>query len=288
MDVILATCRKRAELTPSDGLLAEALIRRGASVRAAPWDAVPPGRDGDRVVCIRSTWDYHRRPEDFREWISRFGDVPGTLWNPPATVLWNMDKVYLRELQGLGIPIPPTRWIEPGESFQLPQLFADTGWESAVLKPRVSATAYGTHLVSPDSALPEAERAPLGDCGALLQEFVPEVRSRGEISLVYLDGRLSHAVRKLPSEGEFRVQAEFGGSAARCEPGPALREFGAAVLRRMSVPWIYARVDLIDTAAGPVLMELELVEPELFFALAPERADHLAAALLRRATREAA
>jgi hypothetical protein len=278
-EITLATCRTKPGLTASDRFLAEALERRGATVQVCPWDAIIPGEISGRV-CLRSTWDYHLRSGEFLGWVADFDGHRGALWNPPALVQWNADKLYLRELERSGIAIPATIWIDPHARPDLESLLTARGWPQGVLKPRVSATAHGTHLVSASDRLGDAEWETLAPGGALLQQFLPEIRTAGEVSLVFLAGRLSHAARKLPGQGDFRVQSDFGGSAIRIRPSPSLRRFGDRVMACVGSPWLYARVDLVETIAGPVLMELELIEPDLFFNLAPPSADLLATALL--------
>ena len=113
--VLLATCRTKPALTASDARLAAELERLGAETAARPWDAIPPGGEPGAIVCLRSTWDYHRRWAEFRSWVAGFDARAGTLWNPPETVLWNADKRYLSDLSAAGIAVPRTRWLEPGE-----------------------------------------------------------------------------------------------------------------------------------------------------------------------------
>jgi glutathione synthase/RimK-type ligase-like ATP-grasp enzyme len=283
--IVLATCRTKPGLTPGDTLLATALERAGASVTAAPWDALDPADTDGAIVCLRSTWDYHLRWDEFRRWIARFTGH-GRLWNPAATVLWNADKRYLRDLAEAGIALPRTRWFEAGERPDTDAVLAEWGLERGVLKPRVSATAFGTHLIERGQRLPEAEWRPLENAGCLLQAFVAEIAARGEVSLMYLDGVYSHAVLKRPASGDFRVQTDFGGRLERAVPSASVRAFGDAVLAAVTQPWLYARVDLVDSDRGPVLMELELIEPDLF--LDPGSAERMAAALLARANRAAA
>jgi glutathione synthase/RimK-type ligase-like ATP-grasp enzyme len=273
---LLATCRTKPALTPGDGRLAAALRELGATVVAGPWDTIEPAGDAG-VVCLRSTWDYHLRWDEFRDWVGRFEDT-GRLWNPPSTVLWNADKLYLRDLASAGIALPRTRWFEPGARPDVAALLEEWDAARAVLKPRVSATAYGTHVVSREDGIGAADWPALERSGCLLQLFVPEIQSRGEISLVFLDGGFSHAVRKRPVAGDFRVQADFGGSLETATPSGDTIGFGEAVLAAAARPWLYARVDLVETDGGPVLMELELIEPDLF--LTPEGAARLAAALI--------
>jgi glutathione synthase/RimK-type ligase-like ATP-grasp enzyme len=275
---VLATCRAKPALTPGDGRLAAALGERGATAVAAPWDTIEPAGD-EGVVCLRSAWDYHLRWDEFRNWVGTFEDTGG-LWNPPSTVLWNADKLYLRDLASAGIALPRTEWFEPGECPDVAALLEEWGAARAVLKPRVSATAYGTHVVSRDRGIGAADWPALARSGCLLQLFVPEIQSRGEISLVFLDGGFSHAVRKRPVAGDFRVQTDFGGSLETATPSGDTIGFGQAVLAAAARPWLYARVDLVETDGGPVLMELELIEPDLF--LTPEGAGRLAEALIRQ------
>jgi glutathione synthase/RimK-type ligase-like ATP-grasp enzyme len=277
--VIFATCRHKPGLTPSDELVAAHLRARHIMVTVAPWDSIAPAHLGDAVVCLRSTWDYHTRVDEFRAWIAALGEHRVTVINPVETLLWNMDKEYLGWLEARGISIPETRWIAPRSSDDVHALLREAGWERAVLKPRVSATAYGTHLVGAGTVLHDDQLSALGTSGALLQAFVPEIQSGGEMSLVFIDGSFSHAVRKQPSPGDFRVQREFGGTATPTTATGALRDFGSRVLAAIPVPWTYARVDVVDTHRGPVLMELELIEPDLFFIAASEGARRLAAVL---------
>lgn len=279
--VILATCQHRRDVTESDGLLVAALGDLGISVRSAPWDEISPATLGGSLVCIRSTWDYHHRSDEFRAWAAHLRQAGVTVVNPVETIHWNMDKGYLGELEAAGIAIPPTRWIEADGEGQLPAILSDAGWERAVLKPRISATAHGTHLISRGEVLNGAHVAALHPGGALLQAFVPEIQVGGELSLMFIDGEFSHAVRKQPATADFRVQAEFGGTVGPASAPAALVTFGARVLHAAPVPWTYARVDMVDTAGGPLLMELELIEPDLFLGFSPAAAQRLAGAVAR-------
>lgn len=266
--IVFATCQAQPDLTPADALLSAELQRRGARVTAAPWDAITPPTAAPTIVCLRSTWDYHRRWPEFQRWVSSFADRPGTLWNPAETVLWNADKLYLRELAAAGVRLPLTHWFDPGERPDCAALLRGWGLSRGVLKPRISATAYGTYVVSPEQGLTDADWRHLDEVGGLLQAFVPEIETRGEVSLIFIDGAFSHAVRKRPAQGDFRVQHDFGGSWEPAIVEPTLREFGEAVLAAVSRPWLYARVDVVETHQAPVLMELELIEPQLFLTAA--------------------
>jgi glutathione synthase/RimK-type ligase-like ATP-grasp enzyme len=277
MHIQLATCRHLPDLTASDAVLRAALEARGATVTWAPWDLMraEPGS----LVCPRSTWDYYLHWPEFRDWIAAVAGRPGTMWNPPETLLWNGDKIYLRELQAAGVTLPHTRWFEPGDRPDRADLTLVCSGGKAVLKPRVSGTAYATFVVEPDTELPAPQWRPLEQWGSLLQAFVPGI-SNGEASLIFVAGSFSHAVLKRPAPGEFRVQNDHGGTVEPLVPTAELIAFAERALTAAERPWLYARVDVVETASGPLLMELELLEPDLFFTESPAGAGRLADALL--------
>jgi glutathione synthase/RimK-type ligase-like ATP-grasp enzyme len=289
--------------TADDRLVIEALARRcGCTVGAVPWD--DPAVDWRRFsgVVIRSTWDYHRRLPAFLAWLARLEELSVPLWNPAAAVRWNADKRYLQELAGDGVMVVPTAWIDRAAPVELKTVLAAHGWAWAVIKPSVSATGFRTWRSTADAAGGERRRlaALLRESDALVQPYLPEVEREGEWSFLFFagaDGRLrySHAVLKRPARGDFRVQADFGGTVLRTSPpAPLVRQAesaAAAVERRVAVPLLYARIDGVasdGTHAAPgtlLVMEAELIEPMLFLAAAPAAAARFADAIVRHAGR---
>jgi hypothetical protein len=155
----------------------------------------------------------------------------------------------------------------------------EENWQRAVLKPRIAATAYGTFLIERDRTLDDGSFAPARSSGALVQEMIPEVAARGEVSLIYFENAFSHAVLKRAATNEFRVQKDFGGTVTVITPPAELRSFADRVMSA-AAECVYARVDAVETARGPLLMELELIEPELYFLFVPEAADRMAEILV--------
>ncbi len=283
MECILVSCAALSVPTASDALLSDALRARGARVTHAAWDAVSPAQVGHRLLCLRSTWDYHLRGAEFGAWLTACEASGATIVNPASLVRWNMDKGYLRDLSAAGVPMPPSAWYAVGEQPDLDAVRAEYGWHDVVVKPRISATAHGTHRLRLNETLDAAQWATVIKSGAIVQAFVPEV-ANGELSLVYFGGEFSHAARKTPRAGEYRVQREFGGTNAPAVVSAAARKLGRAALAAAPAPALYARVDLLETAAGPLLMELELIEPELFLTIHPAAAATFADALLAVST----
>ncbi len=280
--IALVTCVEQPTLTADDELLASALVEAGFA-----WQAVPWSDDGvdwlqfDGIV-LRSTWDYHLRLDAFLGWVASLEAAGAPVWNSPATIRWNAHKQYLRDLKAAGIAVVPTEWIAEGSTVDLARVLATRGWNEAVIKPAVSATAHGIVRASAadaarhDTTLTHAA----ANCDLLVQPFMPEI-AQGEISLMFVDGTFSHAVRKRPKAGEFRVQSKFGGSVDRIEPPVAMVDQARAAISLAADP-LYARVDGLDVDGHFVVMELELIEPELFLHTAPDASAGFVAGIARR------
>ena len=283
MEIVFATCDHQPLITADDQLLADALEARGVRVTPIPWTELDPNAVLDAPpILLRSTWDYHRVPTLFRSWLHALEDSGRQMFNPPSVVRGNVDKIYLRELETAGIAIPRTRWVEGIDTASIERVLLEESWTKAVLKPRIAATAYGTFLVERGTSLSDDQLLPARSSGAMLQEVVPEVVDRGETSLVFLGGVFSHAVVKRAKPGDFRVQKDFGGQVEATTPPATMLAFAGDVMRHVPSTCIFARVDVVEAGRGPILMELELIEPELYFLIAPEAAHHFAGLILDR------
>jgi glutathione synthase/RimK-type ligase-like ATP-grasp enzyme len=221
-------------------------------------------------------------PTMFGAWLDSLADSGRATWNPPEVARDNIDKIYLQALETAGIAIPKTRWLDRIDNTILDRALDEEGWDRAVLKPRIAATAYGTFLISRGAALSDEQLAPGSATGSLLQEVVPDIISHGETSIVYAGGAFSHAVRKRAKDGEFRVQQDFGGRVEPASPSTALLSFAATVMTHVPDTCLYARVDVVESSRGPLLMELELIEPELYFLIVPGAADRMAHLIVER------
>jgi glutathione synthase/RimK-type ligase-like ATP-grasp enzyme len=234
-----------------------------------------------RCAVFRSTWDYFDRFSEFSAWVARV-EHSIQLINAGSLIRWNWDKHYLLDLAHRGIAIPPTRVIEARTVTTLLAEFAAAGWTQAILKPAISGAARHTYRIDASSiAAHEAVFAELiANEAMLLQQFLPSILDQGEVSLIVIAGRFSHAVRKRAKAGDFRVQDDHGGTVAAHDA--TADEIIAAELAVASCPQqpLYARVDLVrDDHGQPVVMELELVEPELFLRFHPPAAMALAQAI---------
>jgi glutathione synthase/RimK-type ligase-like ATP-grasp enzyme len=257
--VVLLTGANYPHLAADDRVLAEAFRAAGVTVTIQRWQDPAPTAD---LALIRSCWDYTDAPEHFLATLEELA-LRMPLWNPLATVRWNLDKRYLVELAEAGAPVPPTCVIPAGERPALDSVLTALDTEEVVLKPAVGAGGTDTWRITRGDEARWA--AAVGGRAALVQPFLHEVLTSGEVSMTFLDGDYSHAVVKHAAAGEFRVQEEHGGRVTAWQAPQEVIAMGHAVLAAVHHPWHYARVDGIVTAEGFRLMELELVEPELFF-----------------------
>jgi len=278
--IAIATCADYPELKGDDELLCEALRRRGFEAESVVWDEGGTDWDGTDLCVVRSTWDYHEKYAGFIAWTRRV-EAATALRNPAALIAWNSDKRYLRELAEAGVPTVPTLWVERGSDLDLTGELASRGWDEVVVKPVVDLGAKNLHRVRAGEAQ-DALAAVLERQEAMLQPFLPSIEAEGELSLVYVEGAFSHAVRKLPARGDFRVQSIWGGTAAAAEAEPEQVAVAERALAQLDEPPLYARVDLVSDLDGdPALIELELIEPNLYLSTDPAAAERLAAATAR-------
>lgn len=270
----------------SERLMLPCLASAGIETEIVDWRSGDTDFSKFDLMVLRSCWDYHLRVAEFIGWLQNVAQTTPVL-NPIGTVLWNHNKFYLREVAALGIETAPTIFVSHAKTLGAEEATTIRSWQNVVVKPAISASAHNTRLLdsAPWSAADEVFRIMKGPF--LMQQFIPEIQDQGEISFVYIDGRFSHAALKRPAEGDFRVQQEHGGSAELFHPDSALLNqadrIAAAVWQVRDS--LYCRIDAVARDGKLVLMELELIEPELFLGLAADAAERFAEAIVWRLSR---
>jgi hypothetical protein len=87
---------------------------------------------------------------------------------------------------------------------------------------------------------------------------------------------------KRAAAGDFRVQTNFGGTVTRVDAAGEWVSQARSILDAVSGPWLYARVDGCVVDGRFVLVELEMLEPDLFLNLDARAPARFAEALLSR------
>jgi glutathione synthase/RimK-type ligase-like ATP-grasp enzyme len=267
----------RGVLDRADAALAQA----GIDTVATPWTA--HAEDCSQLlehalVLPLLAWGYHLEHARWLQACRLWRDVGVRIANPPSVLADNSDKRYLATLERAGIAIPPTAWTDRVDQAQVDAMFDATGAASVIVKPTVSGGAWKTLRLGRGDPLDDA---PTG--AAMIQPYLPTIETEGETSLLFFDGRFSHAVNKRPAAGDFRIQSEHGGVYHAVAPPPGAMALARQVLDAIGTPLLYARIDLVPDARGRwLLMEAELIEPEFFLREAPDHGAMFAAAVRAR------
>ncbi|MCB9283528.1 MAG: hypothetical protein H6563_05585 [Lewinellaceae bacterium] len=271
----------KQNILTEDRLLREALEKRGLKVARTDWARPDFDWQATRFALFRTTWDYFHRFAEFTAWLDRVTSLTRLL-NPPELIRWNMDKHYLQDLEKRGLHTVPTLFLEPGERCTLRELHDRTGWKHTVLKPAVSGGGRHTYRLDPEN-LDEHEsvfQQLLARESMLLQPFQERILTEGEKTLMVMGGQYTHAVLKRAKPGDFRVQDDFGGTVHPYSPTREEVRFAEQAFAACDPAPLYGRVDMVADNEGKLaVVELELIEPELWFRFHPPSAEVLADAL---------
>jgi glutathione synthase/RimK-type ligase-like ATP-grasp enzyme len=248
-------------------------------VISVPWDTVRKDLSYSGLVILPLlAWGYQR---SHSLWLARCKEWEENglhVLNAPQVLRWNSHKRYLEELRKCGHAIVPSICGETFSYALMVDALAFFGVEKLVVKPAVSATAYKTSLWTAGDVLADP---PDGDC--IVQPYLDSIVKGGEISLIFIEGTYSHAVRKVPINGDFRVQPEFGGMLAQHHPTSSLLETANKVYAGLNADLLYARIDMIQGENDEwLLLEAELIEPDLFLELSSQASDVFGRALRKR------
>lgn len=264
-----------------DYLLSEALLEYGFTSQRVDWARGDVDWSEFRCAVFRTTWDYYGRYHEFSEWLTNI-EKQTILSNDASIIRWNIDKHYLADLQNRGISVVPSRFLETGSELNLSNLLKETGWGEAVFKPCVSGGARHTYRVNFENAdhIASLIQPVLAKESFLLQPFVRGIINTGEDTLMVLNGEFTHAVRKVAKPGDFRVQDDHGGTYRTFTPTSEQIQLAEQAISVVEPYPEYARVDMVQDHNGQwSIMELELIEPELWLREHPPAAKNMAKAI---------
>lgn len=268
MKIALLTCEKLPELTVNDQLLIPELAKLNITATAEIWDNTAVNWSDFDYLIFRNTWDYFEKEAQFNLWLDQIENLGIKTLNSIDIIKNNKHKFYLREMEKRGVKILPTIFIDKTDLLDL-QKTMPSHWKKAVIKPAFSAGSYQTEVfelqdvqkINSDFKNIASEKE------LLLQEFMPEIQTLGETSFVFFNKKFSHAVNKKPVAGDFRIQVQFGGQYTLTQPDAELIEKAQQIVDTFTGELLYARVDGIVIENELHLMEVECIEPDLYFNL---------------------
>lgn len=256
-----------------DRLLLACLQKQGFDVKLVSWDDPEVIWDNFDCLILRSCWNYIYHAEEFFSWVLELEKKHIAMWNRSDVIRWNYHKKYLLDLAQKGITIIPTYIVI--KQADIIQMANENNWVDIVLKPTIGNASYQVqHMSLIDIQKKEKEiNHALGKQEMLIQPFIKEIQEEGEWSFVFLGGKFSHAVLKRPKKGDFRAHPDFGAQENMVSPDTKLTYQAQSVYDAIGKKLLYARVDGIVHEGKFFLMELELIEPYLFFSMYPSACD---------------
>ncbi len=271
-----ATPSLQAHVDVDSPLLVAELSRLGVRATLEVWDDERVDWESYDLVVVRSTWGYAAKYPEFLSWAH----ARARLINPYDVLEYSSDKHYLGDLADQGFAVIPTTYCEVGEVPVFPK-------GDVVVKPAVGAGSIDAARFSAGDvgARQHVERLHHSGRCAVIQPYVSSIDEYGERAMIFFDGEFSHAMTKrahlnvAPSErdGEFRTR-----QMSRSEAEPAALDLAKELLTGPFAGLAYGRVDVVNTPDGWQLMELELVEPNLFLPYDDRAAARCARAIQRR------
>lgn len=264
-----------------DNLLIQPFSQHGVHVDVISWHVTDIDWSQYDAVIVRSTWDYQEHADAFIDKLIEITKHDTVLINPLSLMQWNISKRYLQILQTQGITIIPSVFFDSVAISDIYAQFAYFDTQEIIIKPLISANSDNTFRLDHTNLM--AQAGPLSNIFSttpcVIQPFLDSVINEGEYSLFYFNGEYSHTIRKVPKSGDFRVQEEHGGELITVIPDERQLSAAAKVLAALPEKSLYARVDLIRNPRAQKddiwqLMEVELIEPSLYFNMdeaSPER-----------------
>lgn len=260
-----------------DKLLIEPMKKNGWLASEISWRNKSVNWNSFDAVIVRSTWDYQSDPNKFISVLTKINDSSAHLENDFEMMKWNMNKYYLRDLTNKNILTVETIWENEFQLEKIIKYFSILNTNEIIIKPNISASAQNTFRIKSDELIKKSKKleAIFSNREFMIQPFMSNIISEGEYSLFYFNGQYSNAILKTPKSKDFRVQEEHGGTIVPIKPDSSLKHETENILSKLNTTPLYARVDFVRTSSDDfALMELELIEPSLYFNLdekSPER-----------------
>ncbi len=267
MNIGFVCSKTRGGIGEDDAYLATELETVGHNIDTVFWDDPKQDWRDDLLYINRCTWDYHLDPAKFYDWLNFVKDKNLHLLNSPDIIIKNISKKYL-----LGHEESiPTTFLEHEQIDTLNDVIHQLDYDELVIKPAIGASGYLTYKLHKSNLnlsiiceIMSLYRQLKRDM--IIQPYLSEIETFGEYSLIFFKDEFSHAIHKLPSIGEYRVQSRYGGQTKLVEDiDHHIIVQAQKILARLGEIPLYARVDGIWDGENFTLGELELNEPYLWF-----------------------
>ena len=268
MKIGLVTCEEEKNLYGEDCELLNSLIHKGHIAIPIVWNDKSIDFQNFDILIVRSVWDYHYKTIEFIAWLNWISSQNIKMYNSVEAIKFNIDKHYLETLSKQGVSILPSLFFKGTKNFDISPFYKHFDCNEIIIKPTISASAFNLLKISREeifSKKNDIELVTKNDF--IIQPFISEIYSVGEISLVFFNKNYSHSVRKLPKVGDFRVQDDYGGTYEYINADDWIIRYAEKIIQKLPFEQLlYSRIDSIVVEDRFYLMEVELIEPVLYIA----------------------
>ncbi len=286
MNAAVVTCGELACLLDYDRELCKELARFGIDTEPVRWDNEEQDWGKYDFLLMRTAWGYYKQYGKFLEFLSKIKKSGIKIFNSADIMLVNSHKFYLKELKSAGVNIVPTHFIKRRTLMSISKIVKIGKWQKYIIKPAVSAGSFNAVLFDADDpAGDEVFEGMIKENDLLVQKFLPEI-SEGEYSTIYFSGDFRYTVRKTPKPGEYRVQKDYGGNYERVIPPQAVISECEKIVEILDAAYLYARIDGVLAGGRFWIMEVEMIEPDLYMDIVPEAVPQFAKLIASRAKNE--
>lgn len=275
------------QVDEDSAVLIHALKMRGIKGKSVNWDDPTIDWTKPDLCIIKSASNYIFDPKKFQNWAKSV-EKTTPLWNTRKLIQWNQDKHYLKDLEKKGIPMPPSIFVSKSTSEDPHDILQSSNWDEIVIKPTIACGSFGLQRFKSDSVEAEqylvkltkagyiqellGETISMPPCDAIIQPYLPEIMN-GEVSVFYYGNKFSHSVLKRAKQNDFRAHPIWGASVEKHIPSIEEYDVCDAIFDAIGMTE-YVRIDLVNTSNGPLIIEVELIEPFMFFDLFPDKAEN--------------
>ena len=259
-----------------DHLLIGPMKENGWDVSFIPWDKLNQNWNNFDLVIVRSTWNYQNHLDEFLNVLRMIDQSKALLLNPLPLIEWNVNKTYLEDLKEDGIPIIPSLFFDDFDIDEVRNSFNTFDSEKVIIKPTVGANADKIMIINKSDNMDTLKKTKdiYKYRSFILQPFINSIKKDGEVSLIFFNKDFSHALSKVPKKGDFRVQEEHGGTLKLLKNLDEQKiNLCKKILSLLPYDFFYSRIDLVVDEGNPLLMEIEVIEPSLYFNLEPKSAN---------------
>lgn len=282
--IAILTGQRVPELLPYDQHVRELLRQKGVESEILLWEEMPTDFSRFNMVLCRTIWGYHTDIQKFYRFLDQLQAANVPVWNPVEIIRKNAHKFYLRELQQKGFNLIPSLWLEKNTHHELSALLQKQNWQKAIVKPAISADSENTYLCDMQNATqvqPQVERL-LQNSEVIVQRFMDEITTQGEFSTIFFSNGYHYTVQKRPKKGDFRIQVRYGGKYTQTRLAPEILNQVEQIARPFLDKTLYTRIDGIVRQNRFFLMEVELIEPDLYLDIVPQAAPQLVDSILQK------